>query len=239
LITVQTETDQQQQFKMQRPTNSIVRSSCTHSEDNLECLRMTTSRRKSLESWPMPNLLKYRETNNNGSSSSSSSSSSGEIIKKHQFSYSTTPPARHRRRQTISDLKKKQNNNYFDRIKSSFTTKGKISFKDTLLRRRRSSSVLRTSINQNAYLEILRDLSIEEKPQTTTYNFLKNNNTITTTNDNYNDVKTDNNNNNNNSTAVVDDYPQHYDDNDVEPLTLTHEEDYTLCDDIADAISSL
>merc|ERR1712224_433365 len=39
----------------------------------------------------------------------------------------------------------------------------RLSFKDTLLRRRRSSSGL-MNINQSAYLEIIRDLSINDKP---------------------------------------------------------------------------
>jgi hypothetical protein len=167
--------------------------SSTH-EDSLEYLRM--SRRQSLEGWPMPNLKEKSDEMKN--------------------SHSTPPPPP---RQTISDLKKKQNGS-FVRRKSS-VTEGKISFKETLLRRRRSSSV-RTSINQNAYLEIVRDLSIEEqksKPQNHSDNYLYN---IPNNDDR---VKTS-------STGDCSQY-------DGEPLTLAHKEDITLFDDIADAISSL
>ena len=117
--------------------------------------------RKSLETWPMPNLLKDDTT-------SSSSSGCSEIPSKRSStstSTSTLPAAR--RRQTISDLKKKKQKNgpkFITRRRKSISSEMKISFKDTLLRRRRSTSFPTTmsSINQNAYLEILRDLSIED-----------------------------------------------------------------------------
>ena len=179
------------------------------------------SQRKSLESWPMPNLLKDDTT--------SSSGSSEEILsKKSSTSTSTLPAAR--RRQTISDLKKKniQKNgpNFVTRRRKSISSEVKISFKDTLLRRRRYSTSFPTtmsSINQHAYLEILRDLSIEDdEPSLTIATDISN-------------VSLSNNNNNNIPTTTMNDA----DDGDVEPFTLTHEDDDSLYDDIADAISSL
>jgi hypothetical protein len=168
-------------------------------EDSLEYLRM--SRRQSLGGWPMPNLKeKSNEMKNN---------------------QSTPPPPS---RQTISDLKKKQNGSLVRR--KSSVTEGKISFKETLLRRRRSSSV-RTSINQNAYLEIIRDLSIEEQKSKPQKQKQKHSDNYLYNIPNYGDcVK------NNSSTGDCSQY-------DGEPLTLAHEEDDTLFDDITDAISSL
>jgi hypothetical protein len=92
-------------------------------------------------------------------------------------------------------------------------------------------------INQNAYLKMLHDLSIEKEPLPDIN--VSNSNILTTTinDNNNNDLKTDN--NYNSATAADDDYSPHYYDNDVEPLTLTHEDDDTLYNDIADAISSL
>lgn len=105
------------------------------------------SRRKSVESWPMPNL------NRKCAAESSKNISS-----------SFTFP-----RQTISDLKKR-NNSFLGRRRSSIVRSNspvgnrRLSLKDTLLRRQRSSSSI-LNINQSAYLEILRDLSISERPQ--------------------------------------------------------------------------
>jgi len=106
------------------------------------------SRKKSVESWPMPNLaLKGSVEESNK-----------------RLSSSLTFP-----RQTISDLKKR-NNSFLGRRRSSIVRSNspegnrRLSFKDTLLRRRRSSSGL-SNINQSAYLEILRNLSISERPQ--------------------------------------------------------------------------
>ena len=182
------------------------------------------SRRKSLETWPMPNLLKDDTT--------SSSGSSEEILSKKQqvSSTSSTLPAA-RRRQTISDLKKKKQQkngpNFVTRRRKSISSGVKISFKDTLLRRRRYSTsfpnTTMSSINQHAYLEILRDLSIEDdEPSLTIATDIINHSL------NYND-------NNIPTTTTKNDI----DDGDVEPFTLTHEDDDSLYDDIADAISSL
>jgi hypothetical protein len=169
-------------------------SSTVGSSTNEDSLEcLRMSRRRSLEGWPMPNLKEKSDALKNQSSP---------------------------RRQTISDLKKL--NGSFVRRKSS-VTESKISFKETLLRRRRSSSV-RTSINQNAYLEIiLQDMSIEEsksRPQKQ-----KHSDEYLYDIPNGDSVKT-------NSSG---DYSQY----DVEPLTLAYEVDDTLFDDIADAISSL
>jgi len=143
------------------------------------------NRRKSLECWPMPNLK----------------------IGSDEMRRLSVPP-----RQTISDLKR-QNGSFVRRksIVHSLSPEGqKISFKDTLLRRQRSSSV-RMIINQNAYLEILRDLSIED-PELNSAQRQFHNNVNKIPNDNIYDA---------------------------EPLTLTYEEDDTLYDDIADAINSM
>jgi len=143
------------------------------------------NRRKSLDCWPMPNLK----------------------IGSDEIRRLSVPP-----RQTISDLKK-QNGSLVRRksIVHSVSPEGrKISFKDTLLRRQRSSSV-RMSINQHAYLELLRDLSIEDpKLNPAQRQFNTNGNKIP------------------NDDMI-----------DAEPLTLTYEEDDTLFDDIADAINSM
>merc|ERR1712118_273778 len=68
----------------------------------------------------------------------------------------------------ISDLKKQNNNSFIGRRRSSIVRSNspvrRLSFKDTLLSRRRSSSGT-LNINQSTYLEILRDLSISERPQ--------------------------------------------------------------------------
>lgn len=109
------------------------------------------SRRKSIESWPMPNLAIKRAAESNKNISSSC----------------TFP-----RKTTIYDLKKQNNNSFIGRRRSSIVRSNspvgnrnrRLSFKDTLLSRRRSSSEI-LNINQSAYLEILRDLSISERPQ--------------------------------------------------------------------------
>jgi len=105
------------------------------------------SRRKSVESWPMPNLAIKRAAESNKNISSSC----------------TFP-----RQITISDLKKQNNNSFIGRRRSSIVRSNspvrRLSFKDTLLSRRRSSSGT-LNINQSTYLEILRDLSISERPQ--------------------------------------------------------------------------
>ncbi|OEU23486.1 hypothetical protein FRACYDRAFT_233655 [Fragilariopsis cylindrus CCMP1102] len=189
------------------------------------------SQQKSLESWPMPNLLKDDTT---------SSSGSGEEIlsKKQQVSSTSSTLPTARRRQTISDLKKKniQKNgpNFVTRRRKSISSEIKISFKDTLLRRRRRSTsfpnTTMSSINQHAYLEILRDLSIEDEAEPP----------LTIATDIINVSLSNNNNNNNDIPTTVNDADNNYnDDGDVEPFTLTHEDDDSLYDDIADAISSL
>merc|ERR1712194_168306 len=143
------------------------------------------NRRKSLECWPMPNLK-----------------IGGDQMRR----LSGSP------RQTISD-RKRQNGSFVRRksIVHSISPEGRrISFKDTLLRRQRSSSV-RMSINQNAYLQILRDLTKEDLELNPAQRQFTNNVNKIPNNNMY----------------------------DAEPLTLTYEEDDTLYDDIADAINSM
>ena len=104
----------------------------------------TFGRRKSLEScWPMPNL-------------------SWDHVQKNKLSPSL-------RKITISDLKKCNSSSFVTKRRNSISRSvspdgTRISFKDTLLRRR-SSNV--SAINQTAYLEILRDISIAEKQNAT------------------------------------------------------------------------
>jgi hypothetical protein len=172
------------------------------------------SRRKSVESWPMPNLALK------GSAEE----------KNKRLSSSLTFP-----RQTISDLKKR-NNSFLGRRRSSIVRSNspegnrRLSFKDTLLRRRRSSSGLK-NINQSAYLEILRDLSISERPQpskdvtTSPKNFSNDTDDLSVTDLEPLDIC--------HAEDVVQTLSSSFD---VEPLTMNHtetEEDTQLFDDTA------
>jgi len=192
------------------------------------------SRRKSVESWPMPNI--------NGGSENNKQLSS---------------PLTYPRQTTIYDLKKRNNNSFLGRRRSSIVRSNspvgnrRLSFKDTLLRRRHSSSSS-LNINQSAYLEILRDLSITERPQpikdvTMPYkNFSNNTDDLSVTDLEPLDI------------SHAEDVVNSLSSFDVEPLTMNHietkedtelfddttlfddiEDDAVLYDEIADALGGL